>query len=34
MEGTLIRSFIPNRWKFKWRYWRRQTPWDTHSNTA
>jgi 2-polyprenyl-3-methyl-5-hydroxy-6-metoxy-1,4-benzoquinol methylase len=24
-----IRSFLPNRWKFQWRYWRRQTPWDT-----
>jgi 2-polyprenyl-3-methyl-5-hydroxy-6-metoxy-1,4-benzoquinol methylase len=24
-----IGSLIPNRWKFKWRYWRRQTPWDT-----
>ena len=22
-------SFIPTRWIFKWRYWRRQTPWDT-----
>jgi 2-polyprenyl-3-methyl-5-hydroxy-6-metoxy-1,4-benzoquinol methylase len=20
---------IPSRWKFEWRYWRRQTPWDT-----
>ena len=29
MEGALIRSFIPTRWEFKWRYWRRQTPWDT-----
>ena len=19
----------PNRWKFQWRYWRRETPWDT-----
>jgi SAM-dependent methyltransferase len=24
-----IGSFLPNRWKFRWRYWRRQTPWDT-----
>jgi 2-polyprenyl-3-methyl-5-hydroxy-6-metoxy-1,4-benzoquinol methylase len=24
-----IGSFLPNRWKFQWRYWRRQTPWDT-----
>jgi SAM-dependent methyltransferase len=24
-----IASFLPNRWKFQWRYWRRQTPWDT-----
>jgi 2-polyprenyl-3-methyl-5-hydroxy-6-metoxy-1,4-benzoquinol methylase len=22
-------SLLPNRWKFQWRYWRRQTPWDT-----
>jgi 2-polyprenyl-3-methyl-5-hydroxy-6-metoxy-1,4-benzoquinol methylase len=20
---------LPNRWKFRWRYWRRRTPWDT-----
>lgn len=24
-----IGSLLPNRWKFQWRYWRRQTPWDT-----
>ena len=24
-----IGSFLPNRLKFQWRYWRRQTPWDT-----
>jgi 2-polyprenyl-3-methyl-5-hydroxy-6-metoxy-1,4-benzoquinol methylase len=24
-----IGSFLPNRWKFRWRYWRRRTPWDT-----
>ena len=24
-----IGSFLPNRWKFQWRYWRRRTPWDT-----
>ena len=24
-----IGSILPNRWKFHWRYWRRQTPWDT-----
>ncbi len=24
-----IASFLPNRWKFRWRYWRRDTPWDT-----
>lgn len=24
-----IGSFLPNRWKFQWRYWLRQTPWDT-----
>jgi SAM-dependent methyltransferase len=22
-------SVIPGRWKFRWRYWRHQTPWDT-----
>ncbi|MBE0603808.1 MAG: class I SAM-dependent methyltransferase, partial [Deltaproteobacteria bacterium] len=22
-------SFLPGRWKFRWRYWRRDTPWDT-----
>jgi 2-polyprenyl-3-methyl-5-hydroxy-6-metoxy-1,4-benzoquinol methylase len=29
MWDEWIRSFLPNRWKFLWRYWRRQTPWDT-----
>ena len=24
-----IGSFLPNRLKFQWRYWCRQTPWDT-----
>jgi len=24
-----IGSILPNRWKFRWRYWRRETPWDT-----
>jgi SAM-dependent methyltransferase len=24
-----IGSFLPNHWKFRWRYWFRQTPWDT-----
>src|SRR4030066_2035975 len=24
-----IGSLLPNRWKYQWRYWRRQTPWDT-----
>ena len=24
-----IGFLLPNRWKFQWRYWRRQTPWDT-----
>ena len=24
-----IGFFLPNRWKFRWRYWLRQTPWDT-----
>jgi len=24
-----IGSLIPGRWKFVWRYWRRNTPWDT-----
>ncbi|MBE0602613.1 MAG: class I SAM-dependent methyltransferase [Deltaproteobacteria bacterium] len=24
-----IASFLPNRWKYRWRYWRRDTPWDT-----
>ena len=22
-------DFLPNRWRFRWRYWRRDTPWDT-----
>jgi len=30
MWGEWIRAFLPNRWKFQWRYWWRQTPWDTH----
>jgi 2-polyprenyl-3-methyl-5-hydroxy-6-metoxy-1,4-benzoquinol methylase len=25
----MIGSLIPSRWKFEWRYWRSQTPWDT-----
>jgi 2-polyprenyl-3-methyl-5-hydroxy-6-metoxy-1,4-benzoquinol methylase len=29
MWDEWIRSFLSNRWKFLWRYWRRQTPWDT-----
>ncbi len=29
MRHDGIRSFIPGRWKFRWRYWRRRTPWDT-----
>ena len=29
MWDEWIRSFLPNRWKFQWRYWCRQTPWDT-----
>ena len=24
-----VDSWIPSRWKFAWRYWRRRTPWDT-----
>jgi ubiquinone/menaquinone biosynthesis C-methylase UbiE len=24
-----IGSYLPGRWKFQWRYWRRKTPWDT-----
>lgn len=24
-----IGSLLPARWKFQWRYWTRQTPWDT-----
>ena len=29
MRNERIGSFLPDRWKFLWRYWRRQTPWDT-----
>lgn len=29
MRSPRIGSFLPGRWKFRWRYWRRQTPWDT-----
>jgi 2-polyprenyl-3-methyl-5-hydroxy-6-metoxy-1,4-benzoquinol methylase len=29
MRPTFVSSFIPDRWKFQWRYWRGQTPWDT-----
>jgi 2-polyprenyl-3-methyl-5-hydroxy-6-metoxy-1,4-benzoquinol methylase len=29
MWRRALGSFIPSRWKFEWRYWRRQTPWDT-----
>jgi hypothetical protein len=29
MLRNLIGSFISNRWKFEWRYWRGNTPWDT-----
>ena len=29
MWRSWIGSFLPNRWEFQWRYWRRQTPWDT-----
>jgi SAM-dependent methyltransferase len=25
----LIGTYIPSRWKFEWRYWRGETPWDT-----
>jgi len=24
-----IASFLPDRWRYRWRYWRRDTPWDT-----
>ena len=24
-----IASCLPGRWKYRWRYWRRDTPWDT-----
>jgi len=29
MWHECIGSFLPNRWKFRWRYLFRQTPWDT-----
>jgi len=29
MSVDWIASCIPGRWKFRWRYWRRRTPWDT-----
>jgi 2-polyprenyl-3-methyl-5-hydroxy-6-metoxy-1,4-benzoquinol methylase len=29
MWHELIGSLISSRWKFEWRYWRGQTPWDT-----
>jgi 2-polyprenyl-3-methyl-5-hydroxy-6-metoxy-1,4-benzoquinol methylase len=29
MRDDLIGRLIPSRWKFEWRYWRGQTPWDT-----
>jgi len=29
MWNERIWTFLPDRWKFQWRYWRRQTPWDT-----
>ena len=29
-----IGSLLPNHWKFQWRYWRRQTPWDTQVTPA
>jgi 2-polyprenyl-3-methyl-5-hydroxy-6-metoxy-1,4-benzoquinol methylase len=29
MWHCVIGSLIPNRWRFEWRYWRGQTPWDT-----
>ena len=25
----MMGALIPNRWRFEWRYWRGQTPWDT-----
>ena len=30
MLRSLIGSFISGRWKFEWRYWRGNTPWDTN----
>jgi 2-polyprenyl-3-methyl-5-hydroxy-6-metoxy-1,4-benzoquinol methylase len=30
MLRNWIDSFISSRWKFKWRYWRGNTPWDTN----
>ena len=30
MSLDRIGAFLPNRWKFHWRYWRGRTPWDTH----
>lgn len=29
MSHERIGCLLPNRWKFRWRYWRRDTPWDT-----
>jgi 2-polyprenyl-3-methyl-5-hydroxy-6-metoxy-1,4-benzoquinol methylase len=29
MWHSVIGSLIPSRWRFEWRYWRGQTPWDT-----
>ncbi|MCK7512216.1 MAG: methyltransferase domain-containing protein [Desulfobacterales bacterium] len=26
----MIRTIIPSRWRFEWRYWRGNTPWDTN----
>ncbi len=30
MLTNLIGSFVSSRWKFEWRYWRGNTPWDTN----
>lgn len=30
MWHSVIRTIIPSRWKFEWRYWRGNTPWDTN----
>jgi 2-polyprenyl-3-methyl-5-hydroxy-6-metoxy-1,4-benzoquinol methylase len=30
MLHNWIGSFISSRWKFEWRYWRKNTPWDTN----